>query len=79
MQIISEIFKCLAKARKEKLPVLKVFWDKRWFWVQKFSEYPMQVFYLDLSWYKVERAPVTVISITSPILFILKHFQFLTT
>ena len=41
IQIISEFINCRRKAKKEKLRLRDVLWQKKWFWIMKFSEYPM--------------------------------------
>ena len=53
MQIISEVLMCLKISKEEKRPLGQLLWAKRWFWLQKFSEYPMQAYYLQLSGFQL--------------------------
>ena len=41
LQIITEFINCLNRAKREKKPLSEVVWDKRNFFIMKFSEYPM--------------------------------------
>ena len=46
IQIISEFLNCLEQARKENKPLSEIIWAKRFFFLMKFSEYPVS----ELSW-----------------------------
>mmetsp|Transcript_72523 Transcript_72523/g.100558 ORF Transcript_72523/g.100558 Transcript_72523/m.100558 type:complete len:80 (-) Transcript_72523:34-273(-) len=77
MDIYDKFIDIYKKAKGDMQKVRKEVWNKRWFFILKFSEFPMQIHYLNLTVYPVQKKRATLLSIISPLIFAMKHFQFL--
>ena len=48
LEIIFEFIACRKRAKEQKQRVTEQIWKKKWFFLRKFSEFPMLIHYLDL-------------------------------
>lgn len=74
MDIYDKLIGIYRKAKGDMEKVKKELWESRYFFILKLSEFPMQIHYLNLSFYPVQKKRATALSIISPLLFSMRHF-----